>query len=210
MLHAIQLLIDHGLSGYLMIITGVFAILVSVDRIYHLYFKVNFDAKNVIEKIQPQIISRNYSQALQICNTVKNSAELNVIKEGLMALESGREAINSAITSSVMEFSRSCEKRLSYLSLIASAATLIGLFGTIMGLIKTFEAIAGADPAEKGKLLGLGISEAMHSTAAGVIVGVFAMVVHTVCVAKTDSVVGKAQDIALKLVKWIEQSERGS
>jgi biopolymer transport protein ExbB len=95
-----------------------------------------------------------------------------------------------------------------YLALIANVATLLGLFGTITGLIKTFNAIANADAAQKAQLLGIGISEAMYSTAAGLIVGIAAMVVHTICVSKSDSIVGKAQDVGYKVITWIEQSER--
>jgi hypothetical protein len=87
-------------------------------------------------------------------------------------------------------------------------ATLLGLLGTISGLIKTFASIANADPAEKAKMLGLGISEAMYATAAGLGVGITAMVVHTLCVSKGESIIGDAQDIGLKVITWIEQSER--
>ena len=57
-------------------------------------------------------------------------------------------------------------------------------------------------------MLGLGISEAMYATAAGLFVGITAMVVHTICVAKSESIVGDVQDAGLKLITWIEQSER--
>jgi biopolymer transport protein ExbB/TolQ len=68
--------------------------------------------------------------------------------------------------------------------------------------------MANADAGEKARLLGSGISEAMYATAAGLLVGVAAMVVHTMCVSKTDVIVGKAQRSGLDLMTWIEQSER--
>ena len=208
MLHAIQLLASHGFSGYLIIATAIFCVAISMERLFFLYVSQSFDASGAIETIRGLVLRRKFSEALQICNQQSKSPELRVIKEGLIALENGREAIRSALGGSVLEVSKNCEKRVSFLSLVASAATLIGLFGTIMGLIKTFEAIAGSDPAEKARMLGLGISEAMHSTAAGVVVGVAAMVAHTLCVAKVDTIVGKSQKAALDLNKWIEQSER--
>lgn len=208
MLHAIQLLASHGLSGYLIIATGLFCVAISIERLFYLYVSQAFDASGSIAMVKDLVLRRNFSQALQICNQQKSSPELRVLKEGLLALENGREAIRSALGGAVLEVSKTCEKRVPFLSLVASAATLIGLFGTIMGLIRTFEAIAGSDPAEKARLLGLGISEAMHSTAAGVVVGVAAMVAHTLCVSKADAIVGKSQKAALDLSKWIEQSER--
>ena len=79
-----------------------------------------------------------------------------------------------------------------------------------MGLISTFAAIANADPSNKARLLGLGISEAMYSTAAGVIVGIFAMVVHTMCTSQADNILGKTQNAALTVIKWVEQAERNN
>jgi biopolymer transport protein ExbB/TolQ len=116
--------------------------------------------------------------------------------------------MKSALGAAVLEITHKCEARVAYLALIANVATLLGLLGTISGLIKTFASIANADPAEKAKLLGLGISEAMYATAAGLFVGITAMVVHTLCVSKGESIVGDAQDAGLKVITWIEQSER--
>ncbi len=210
MFKAIKLLMSHGMSGYLILIAAVFCIVIAIDRLYYLYVKISLDAKAALILVQKEILSRNYNNALQICNNHKQVPELTVVREGLLAVENGREAMNSAISAAVLDVSRGCETRLSFLSLIASSATLLGLFGTIMGLISTFEAIANADPASKGRLLGNGISEAMYSTAGGVIVGVAAMIVHTICVSKSDVIVGKAQNAALSIVKWIEQSERSN
>jgi biopolymer transport protein ExbB/TolQ len=116
--------------------------------------------------------------------------------------------MKSALGGAVLEVSHKCEARVGYLALIANVATLLGLLGTISGLIKTFASIANADPAEKARMLGIGISEAMYATAAGLCVGIAAMVIHTLCVSKGESIVGDAQDTGLKMVTWIEQSER--
>ena len=210
MLNGIKILMDHGASGYLLLLTGFFCILISLERFYYLYIKVSYDGRQELEAISKEILSRNYNKALQICNLSPKNPQLIVVRDGLMALESGREAMNSAISGAVLEVSKGLEHRLSYLSLIASSATLLGLFGTIMGLISTFAAIANADPSSKARLLGLGISEAMYSTAAGVIVGIAAMVVHTICTSQADHILGKSQSAALNVIKWVEQSERNN
>lgn len=208
MLSALKILMSHGLSGYLILFTGFMCIMISLERMYYLYIKMSFNGKSELEALSKEILSRNYNKALQICNLSPNNPELKVIRDGLMSLESGREAMNSAISAAVLEVSKGLDQRLAYLSLIASSATLLGLFGTIMGLISTFAAIANADPSNKARLLGLGISEAMYSTAAGVIVGIVAMVVHTLCTSQADHILGKTQNAALTVIKWIEQSER--
>ena len=207
-LEGLKFLISHGMAGYLIIIAGLACLVISLERLYFLYFSASFNSGAAIASIKKLIMDRNYSQALQVCGQQLNNPEFMVIREGLMAVESGREAFRTAVSGAVLEVSKACDRRLPYLSLIASSATLLGLFGTIMGLITTFRAISDADPAEKARLLGLGISEAMYSTASGVIVGVTAMVVYTICTSKADGIVGKAQKAALDLGTWIEKAER--
>lgn len=208
MIDGLKLLISHGLSGYLIVVAGLLCVAISLERLYYLMVSVSFDSSEAISTAKEAVLKRQYSRALQLCGRQEKNPELVVLKEGLVAVENGREAMRTALTSAVLGVSKDCEKRLSFLSLIASSATLLGLFGTIMGLIKTFQAIAGADPTEKARMLGLGISEAMYSTAAGVIVGVAAMVVHTICVSKADAITGKVQKVALDFMNWIEISER--
>ena len=208
MINIIKILMEHGFSGYLILFTGVICIFLSLERIYFLYIKWAGNFKGELDLVAKEISNRNYKNALQISNTKPTSFQLSIVKSGIMAMESGREGMNSAINAEVLDVAKKVENRLPYLSLIASSATLLGLFGTIMGLISTFAAIANADPSTKSKLLGLGISQAMYSTAAGVIVGIVAMVVHTICISKADELTGEAQNIALNLVKWIEHSER--
>jgi biopolymer transport protein ExbB/TolQ len=210
MLAGLNILMSHGFSGYLILFTAFMCLMISLERVYVLYIKMSHNNKKSLEAISKEIQNRNYNKAIQICNLAKNNPELTVIRDGLLSLESGREAMNSAISATVLEMGKILEERLTYLSLIASSATLLGLFGTIMGLISTFAAIANADPSTKARLLGLGISEAMYSTAAGVIVGIVAMVIHTICTSKADNILGKTQNAALTVIKWVEQAERNN
>jgi biopolymer transport protein ExbB len=154
------------------------------------------------------VMSRQYAQAVQLCNQQETYPELAVIHSCLANVDAGREAMRSAVSETVLRLSQTCEKRLSYLALIASGATMLGLLGTISGLIKTFSGIATSDAAEKARLLGIGIAEAMNCTAAGLIIGVLAMVFHTICAARADRMVGQAQAAGFGLWTWIEQAER--
>lgn len=208
-MNALQTLIKHGgFASYLIFIAGIVLLTVGTERVMALFLRMSFNVRGSTEAIRTLILEKKYTDALQICNKQPNAPELSVIKSGLMAVENGREAMKSALGGAVLEISHRCEARVGYLALIANVATLLGLLGTISGLIKTFASIANADAAEKAKLLGLGISEAMYATAAGLGVGIAAMVLHTICTSKADSIIGNAQDAGLKLVTWIEQSER--
>lgn len=198
-----------GVAAWLILLTGFFLVIVSIERFMYLYFTVSFESDGVIQKIRELILARKYTQAIQICNQQTQNPELSIIKSGILAAENGREAMKSALNSAIIDVSQRCDARLSFIALVASAATLLGLLGTITGLIRTFTAMASADATEKARMLGEGISEAMYSTAGGLIIGIAAMVAHTLCVSKADGIVSRGRQSAMNLVAWIEQSERG-
>lgn len=205
----LNVLLNHGsFAVYLIGITAVVLVAVGIERLVTLFIKLSHNTEEALKDVEQCIVDRRYSEAIQLCNALKTAPNLAVVKAGLTAAESGREALRSSISTTVLGISQKCEKRISFLSLIANVATLLGLLGTIMGLIKTFASIAQVDPTKKAELLGLGISEAMYATAAGLFVGIAAMVIHTVCLSKADDIVASAQDTGLRLVTWIEQSER--
>ena len=197
-----------GFTAWLILGSALILVVLAYDRIRFLYFQYSFDASQALEKIREAVLRRNYTQALQICNARTHSPELSVIRSGLIAVEHGREAMKSALGGAVLEVSSLVEVRLPLVSLIAGVSTLLGLLGTITGLIKTFSSLAQADALEKGRLLGEGISEAMYSTATGLAVGIAAMVLHTILSSKGDMIVNQSQNAGYKLVTWIEESER--
>lgn len=201
---------DGGFTAYLTTISALFLVILTLDRVRYLFFKVKPMGAKSLNEVSQKILSRDYKGALQMCNSVENVPQLHVIKSGLLAVESGREAMKSALGATVVEITKDCERRVPLIALIASVATLLGLLGTISGMVKTFEAIASADPAKKAELLGLGISEAMMSTAAGLMVGIAAMVVHTICTVKIDEIIGESQKSGFNIITLIEKSERGS
>ena len=205
----IEVFLHNGGAGtYLILFSALVFVILGVERLTALFMRLSYNTDNAVNSIRSLILSRNYTEALQICNTKENAPDLNVVKAALLSVESGREAMRSALGGAVLEVTHQCEARLPYLALIANVATLLGLFGTITGLIKTFMAIGNADAADKARLLSLGISEAMHSTAAGLAVGIAAMIVHTICASRADAIVGHAQDVGFKVITWVEQSER--
>jgi len=197
-----------GVGTYLIVIAGLLFLVIGTERIIALFFRLSYNTDASVESVREHVVAKRYTNALQVCNANPQAPDLSVIKSALMSVENGREAMRSGLGASLLEVTHRCESRLQYLQLIANVSTLLGLFGTITGLIKTFGAIANVDASEKAKLLGLGISEAMYSTAAGLLVGIAALVVHTVCMSKSDSIVGHAQDVGYKVIAWIEQSER--
>jgi len=203
-------LTQGGLTAYMILAAGLALALLSIERFKYLFLELKILSPGTMDDLKSQILKKQYTQAIQVCNAANNSPELELYKSGLLAVESGREAMKSALGGAVVEIEKNCERRLPIIALIASMGTLLGLLGTISGLITTFAAIAAADPAKKSEMLGVGISEAMNSTAAGLVVGITAMVAHTIFSTKTSEIIGKIKKSGYELIALIEQSERGN
>ena len=197
-----------GPVAWAIVFTGVILLVTGAERLRFLFLKYSFRAEEALGAIRQAVLARDYTKALQICNSHPSAPDLMVVKSGLLAVEHGREAMKSALGASALEVARNCEKRVPIIALIAGVSTLLGLLGTISGLITTFAALATADASQKAEMLGNGIAEAMYSTAAGLLVGIVAMVIHTLCTSKGDEIVGGAQGSGYKLITWIEESER--
>jgi biopolymer transport protein ExbB len=103
----------------------------------------------------------------------------------------------------MMEIIPQLEKRTPYVALSSNIATLLGLLGTIMGLIQAFTAVANANPAEKADLLSASISVAMNTTAFGLMVAIPLLVTHAVLTSKTNEIVDGLEMASVKVLNVI-------
>ena len=114
-----------------------------------------------------------------------------------------RDDIEIAMEESMMEIIPQLEKRTPYVALFSNIATLLGLLGTIMGLIEAFTAVANADPAEKADLLSASISVAMNTTAFGLMVAIPLLIVHANLSSKTTEIVDSLEMASVKTLNLI-------
>jgi biopolymer transport protein ExbB len=114
-----------------------------------------------------------------------------------------RDDIEIAMEEGMMEVIPTLEKRTHYLALFANISTLLGLLGTIMGLIAAFTAVAGANPADKADLLSASISVAMNTTAFGLMAGIPLLILHAVITTKTSQVVDNLEMASVKTLNLI-------
>ncbi len=108
----------------------------------------------------------------------------------------------------MMEIIPQLEKRTPYVALASNIATLLGLLGTIMGLIQAFTAVANANPAEKADLLSASISVAMNTTAFGLMVAIPLLVTHTVLTSKTGQIVDSLEMASVKVLNVLSTRAR--
>jgi biopolymer transport protein ExbB len=151
------------------------------------------------EKVQPLLAKGEFDEARAV--TSKDQSTISQVLNMGLSLQGAvrrREDIEIAMEESMMEIVPRLEKRTSYVALGASIATLLGLLGTIMGLIQAFTAVANANPAEKADLLSASISVAMNTTAFGLIVAIPLLIVHAVLTNKTGDIVDSLEMATVK------------
>ena len=118
----------------------------------------------------------------------------------------GKEEIHGKMDEVLLEENAALDHRTGFLSMAGNVATLTGLLGTISGMIKSFAAVAFANPAEKASLLSSGISEAMNATAYGLIVAIPALVAYSILQNRANRLAEDMNQGGLKVYNWLSFS----
>lgn len=155
-------------------------------------------------QLQPALLEGEFDKARELTesdsSTIAKLLGTGLARQGAVRR---REDIEIAMEESMMEIIPQLEKRTAYVALGANIATLLGLLGTIIGLIQAFTAVANANPAEKADLLSASISVAMNTTAFGLIVAIPLLVTHSVLTAKTGEIVDSLEMVSVKALNVI-------
>lgn len=152
------------------------------------------------------IAGKDFQGALKFASQ-SSSAMASMIASGLVRLgrRQSRDDIEYAMEEGLMETLPRLEKRTQYLATLANVSTLLGLLGTIIGLIAAFTAVASADPAEKASLLSQSISVAMNTTAFGLISAIPLLLLHAVLQTKTNEIVDSFEMAGIKVMNLITE-----
>ena len=140
--------------------------------------------------------------------TSKSDAAVGVIvSNGLSRLQSARrrEDIDAAMEEGMMEIVPRLEKRTHYLATFANVITLVGLLGTIIGLIKAFTAVAQVNPAEKAELLSASISIAMNNTAFALMVAIPFLLIHAFLQARASEIVDSLEAAKISFLNTVHR-----
>jgi len=155
-------------------------------------------------KVQPALINGDFEQAREMTtnddSTISRLLSMGLARQGAVRR---REDIEIAMEEGMMEIIPQLEKRTPYVGLASSIATLLGLLGTIMGLIQAFTAVANANPAEKADLLSASISVAMNTTAFGLMVAIPLLVTSLVLTSKAGAIIDSLEMASVKALNVI-------
>ena len=186
---AIKFFQDSGLAIYPSILIMAIGMAIAVERFVFLA-KARAANRALWDKIQPQLQSGKLKEVHQIASG-SDAAVGKIVAYGLQRMQSPgrREDVDAAMEEGMMEIVPRLEKRTHYIATFANVITLVGLLGTIIGLIKGFTAVAQVNPAEKAEMLSASISIAMNNTAFALSVAIPFLLVHAFLQARTTEIV---------------------
>ena len=173
---------------------------IAIER-YVTLTRLSIKNRGAWSRVEPALTSGDFEKAREI--TSKDDAAISKLLAMGLALQGAvrrRDDVEKAMQESMMEILPQLEKRTHYLATLANVATLLGLLGTVSGLIHAFGAVATVNPAEKANLLSASISEAMNCTAFGLMTAVPILIVHAFLQTKTIALRDSMETAAIRFL----------
>lgn len=194
---------EGGFFMYVNLVTSVATIAIIVERIIFLVFKYNINGEAFMEQVQKLVMQNQIDRAIKLCNAAPTAALPRVIRAGLTRANKNEIEIQAAVEEAILDVLPGIKKRTDNLQHIANIATLIGLLGTVMGLIRAFGAVALASPEQKSTILSKGISEAMNNTAFGLSIAVTCIISHLFLSNTTRKIIDELDQYSVKLINML-------
>lgn len=198
---------EGGVFMYPIAVVLLLGMAIAIERFIYLTATKSSNRSAFDKGLLPLLQKRDYNSALKFADS-SATAIAAIVGAGLRRLKGkgDREEIEYAMEEGLMETLPRLEKRTQYLATLANVSTLLGLLGTIIGLIAAFTAVANADPAEKANLLSQSISVAMNTTAFGLMSAIPLLLLHSVLQTKTNEIVDSFEMAGVKLLNLLSDS----
>jgi biopolymer transport protein ExbB/TolQ len=168
-----------------------------IERSIYFLGRGHLNAKAFLEQLRKLLSANNVDRAKKLCDAT-TAPIARVAKAGLNRIHRGEAAVAQAMEETMTDTVPEVKTRIGALWSLANIATLVGLLGTITGLIATFNAIGQANPAERQTALSNGIAEAMYNTAFGLSIALLCMLGHLLLSAAMKKVVADLEAFSLR------------
>jgi len=197
----IEIFQSGGNFMFLILIVFCLAIAIVLERFFFLFYKYNINAPKLYQQIRSAVLKGDVKGAIRFCDDSPLPA---IMRAGLIKTQEQPEDILPAMEEAALEMTPRVQKRTPYLAVLANISTLLGLLGTIFGLIVAFSAISGADPGEKAIELARGISLAMSTTAFGLICAIPCLLFHAILQSKANRLMDEIDEYSLKTAHMLQ------
>lgn len=198
---------EHGgFWMYPIMIFQVVSLAIMVERGFALFIRRRTNQSKFITQIEDNIRRGEMESAIKKAESESNHFPVaKVVVAGAKAAANfgGKDEIQGKMDEVLLHENALLDRRVAFLSMLGNVATLTGLLGTITGMIKSFAAVAFANPSEKAALLSSGISEAMNCTAYGLIVAIPALLAYAIIQNRANHLAEDLNQNALKVFNWL-------
>lgn len=191
-----------GIFMWAIFVPLIIAVVLMIERAYYLYFKAGMSNKKIVNTVVEYLKNGDYQGALQFVSRF-NTPLARVINVVLENRNKSEEEINKKIEEVFLEETPRIQRFLPLLAAMANVATLLGLLGTIIGLILAFDAVANVPAAQRAQALATGISVAMATTAFGLLVAIPTLFVHGFLTQQSEKILEQMDEVAAKLTNII-------
>ena len=200
---AVSFFQEGGIFMYPIVLVLAIGLTIAIERYLHLS-AASYANQKAWRMLMDALSRRDFKQALGISQQ-SNTAIGRILAYGLERSKSAgrRDDIETAMEEGLMEALPRLERRTHYLAIFANISTLLGLLGTIIGLIQAFTAVAAANPTEKADMLSASISVAMNTTAFGLMVAIPLLLIHALLQTKTTELVDSLEMATVKFLNII-------
>ncbi len=188
------------------LVCGAFGVAIIIERVRALYLTYPIrDPQAFFDKLSELVMGGRMTDAIAFCDRFQGQWTARVAKVGLLRAHQPEKLLEHGLELEVGKATQAIQKRTTFLGTIANVATLLGLFGTIAGLIHSFEAVGHADAQQKSALLAAGISTAMNATMLGLAVAIPCLIAFSVLMNKSNRLVAEIEQGAINTADIVKQ-----
>ena len=199
----VKIFVQGGPFMIPILLAGAVGAAIAVER-YVTLTRMSVRNRAVWNEVEPALTGGDFDKAREL--TGKDDSVISRLLSVGLAMQGAvrrRDDVKTAMQETMTQIMPRIERRTHYLATLANVATLLGLLGTVSGLIHAFAAVATVNPAEKANLLSASISEAMNCTAFGLVIAVPFLVLHAMLQSKTAQLIENLEAVSIKFLTVI-------
>jgi len=189
-----------GWMMYVILMVSIVGTTLFAERAVNLYVLRRLNVPRFLATVVAHVEARRFRQAVDACSVSTKHPVVDVVRAGLLRSNRREKEIERAMEKEMVSALPHVQKRIALLGLLANTATLLGLLGTIFGLITAFSSVAAASAAERQTALADGISQAMYTTAFGIVVAVPLLFFHHFLSERSERLLMEVEDGAGQLM----------
>jgi biopolymer transport protein ExbB len=200
---------EGGPFMYVILSAAVVITAISVERFIVIGRAAALNSRKLLEDLVRSASRGDFITARNIC--MSSNAPVAMVAAAILRVGAADEATLQAAADDAATIALPpLTRRLSHLAMMANVATLLGLLGTIFGLITSFSSVSAADPSQRSSFLAMGISQALNTTAFGLIIAVPTLLIHGYLVGLVEAIVEQVDEATIRLTQVLSQASAGS